>query len=95
MDRDRSWWGRKDTEEHVEAGRESRAVWCPIQLSGSYFLCLVEHPSERFEMQCSGSFPLAMMPRIDFPETPGFNKKVSTANDAGISNQCGPAHRYK
>ena len=49
-------------------------------------------PSGRFEMQCSGSFPLAKMPRIDFPETPGFNKKVPTANGAGISNQRGPAH---
>ena len=26
------------------------------------------------------------------PETPSFNKKVSTANGAGISNQRGPAH---
>ena len=49
-------------------------------------------PSGRFEMQCSGSFPLAKMPRIDFPETPGFNKKVPTANGAGISNQRAPAH---
>ena len=24
-------------------------------------------PSGRFEMQCSGSFPLAKIPRIDFP----------------------------
>src|SRR3954470_10360573 len=39
-------------------------------------------PSGRFEMQCSGSFPLAKIPRIDFPETPSFNKKVSTANGA-------------
>ena len=38
-------------------------------------------PSGRFEMQCSGSFPLAI-PRIDLPETPSFNKKVSTANGA-------------
>ena len=49
-------------------------------------------PSGRFEMQCSGNFPLAKMPRIDFPETPGFNKKVPTANGAGIRNQRGPAH---
>ena len=56
------------------------------------FSPLVGYPKWKVEMQCSGSLPLAKMPRIDFPETPGFNKKVPTANGAGISNQRGPAH---
>ena len=37
-------------------------------------------PSVRFEMQRSGSFPLAKIPRIESPETPSFNEKVSIAN---------------
>src|SRR4051812_40179591 len=37
-------------------------------------------PSVRFEMQCSGSFPLAKIPRIESPETPSFNEEVSIAN---------------
>ena len=40
-------------------------------------------------------FPLAKIPRIESPETPRFNKKVSTATAPDISNQRGPAHRYK
>lgn len=37
-------------------------------------------PSVRFEMQRSGSFPLAKIPRIESLETPSFNEKVSIAN---------------
>ena len=56
--------------------------------NGARKLCLMASrpslvtPSGRFEMQCSGSFPLAKIPRIESPETPRFNKKVSTASGA-------------
>ena len=60
---------------------ESPATAPEIALLGG-FSPLVGYPKWKVEMQCSGSLPLAKMPRIDFPETPSFNKKVSTANGA-------------
>src|SRR4051812_49195240 len=40
-------------------------------------------PSGRLRCSVAVVFPLGKIPRIESPETPSFNKKVSIANGAG------------